>query len=151
MIYQTNSGTFEFDTILIDLNGTLTVYGVISDDIKHAIQDLKKLWYRLILLTGDQRWNAEQFKELWLEVIIANDAKAKADFAKLCNKERTIAIGNARIDIGMFEEVWLRIATLQAEWIHTGIVNQVDIIVPSFAAACRLLIDPDVFAATMKI
>jgi soluble P-type ATPase len=151
MLYSTNSWTYEFDTILIDLNGMLTVYGSIDDSTQNALLKLKELWYNLILLTWDQRWNAEYFESLWLKIVIAKDSKAKADFAKTCVKENTVAIGNARIDIGMFKEVGLRIATLQSEWIHAWILGYIDIIVPSFVAACQLLIDSDVFAATMKV
>lgn len=151
MKYITNSWEYEYDTILIDLNGTLTVYGVIDPQVEALIDSLQKLGYRIILLTGDQRSNASMFEDLGIEVVIAGSAQAKKEFAQGLKSKGIIAIGNARIDIGMFEVSQLSIATLQAEWIHKDIIAHVDIMVPCIADALQLLVDPDVFAATMKI
>jgi hydroxymethylpyrimidine pyrophosphatase-like HAD family hydrolase len=43
MKYITNSGVYEYDTILLDLNGTLTVYGQIDPNVPELINQLKKL------------------------------------------------------------------------------------------------------------
>lgn len=151
MIYHTNAWDYEFHTILLDLNGTLTVNGVMDTSVPEKIHQFKELWYRIVLLTGDQRWNTSMFTSLGIEIVIAKDAQAKKDFALSCETEKTVAIWNARIDKGMFEVCKLRIATLQGEGIHAGIVWSVDIIMPSIIDAFNLLIDPDIFAATMKI
>lgn len=150
MIYKTNSGSYELNTILVDLNGTLTVWWIMDKQTPELLNELKSLWYRIILLTGDQRGNGTSFEDLWLEVIIVKNADEKKQFALTCDIDKMVAIGNARIDIGMFEVAKISIATMQWEWIHVGILPYVDIIVPSFADACRLLIDEDIFAATMK-
>lgn len=151
MIYKTNSGDIELNTILIDLNGTLTVSGILDERIPALISQLKWLWFRLILLTGDQRGNSQQFESIGLEVVLAWNAQAKKEFALTCDITKTIAIGNARIDIWMFEVCKLRIATLQWEWIHAAILPYVDIIVPDMVNALQMFIDTDIFAATMKI
>ena len=151
MMYKTNSWDIELNTILLDLNGTLTVAGVLDERIPALISQLKWLWFRLVLLTGDQRGNSQQFESLGLEVVLASNAQEKKEFALSCETNKTVAIGNARIDLGMFEVCKLRIATLQWEWIHVGILNHVDILVPGIADAFNLLIDPDIFAATMKV
>lgn len=151
MKYLTNSGTFEYDTIVLDLNWTLTVYGELDPLVPWLILQLKEVWYHIILLTGDQRWNASIFESLGIEIEIAWSAQAKKDFVKKLDSKGIVAIGNARIDIGMFEVSDLRIATLQHEWIHAQIILHVDIMVPTIVAALQLLLDTDVFAATMKI
>ena len=66
-------------------------------------------------------------------------------------KEKTVAIGNARIDIGMFQNAALSIATIQSEWIHTAILEHVDIIIPNIEDALDLFIDWDSLRATMII
>jgi hydroxymethylpyrimidine pyrophosphatase-like HAD family hydrolase len=45
--------------------------------------------------------------------VIAGDAEAKKQFALSCDIHKMVAIGNARIDIGMFEFAKISIATLQ--------------------------------------
>ncbi len=151
MIYETNSWNFDLDTILIDLNGSLTVWWEISPEAPDLLKKLKNNWFRLVLLTWDQRNNSSQFEALWLEVVVVNNAEEKKQFALSCDIHKMVAIGNARIDIGMFEVAKVSIATLQWEWIHVGIIPYIDIIVPSFVDACRLLLDENIFAATMKI
>lgn len=142
---------FELDTILIDLNGTLTMWWEISPEVPDLLKRLKDSWFRLVLLTWDQRGNSSQFEALGLEVVIVSNAEEKKQFSLTCDIHKMVAIGNARIDIGMFEVAKVSIATLQGEWIHAGIIPYVDIIVPSFADVCRLLLDKNIFAATMKI
>lgn len=151
MQYITNSWIYEYDTIVLDLNGTLTVYGDLDARVHDLIVSLMDVWYRIILLTGDQRWNSFSFDSLGIEVVVVTSWQEKRQCVENIWSSWIIAIWNARIDIGMFDVSHLRIATLQSEWIHASIVSHVDIIVPSIVDALQLLIDHDVFAATMKI
>ena len=66
------------------------------------------------------------------------------------DKEKTAAIGNARIDIGTFQNAKISIATLQAEGIHSGILSYVDIIVPSIESALQLFIDKKSLEGTLR-
>ncbi len=67
-------------------------------------------------------------------------------------KYNPVGIGeiDARIDIGTFKPVKLRIGTLQSEGIHTGILKHIDVLVPSVNAALDFLIYPDIFNSTMR-
>ena len=65
--------------------------------------------------------------------------------------EETAAIGNARIDMGTFKQAKVSIATLQAEGIHTEILEHVDIIVPSILDALNFFLDEHTFSSTMRI
>jgi hydroxymethylpyrimidine pyrophosphatase-like HAD family hydrolase len=51
MIYKTNSGEIELDTVLLDLNGTLTEYGSYHPQVPELMNKLKESDYRIILLT----------------------------------------------------------------------------------------------------
>ena len=151
MLYTTNSHDYELDTLILDLNGTLTVGGVMDETIVPLLQWLQDAWWKCYLLTGNQRWNAHVFETYWLEIIEVSDAAGKEAFIRSLHVEHCVAIGNARIDIGMFKHAKISIATLQGEWIHKDIIDHVDIIVPSMKNALELLVDTDRFAATMKI
>lgn len=70
-------------------------------------------------------------KEIGIETKKAETAEEKETLTLKLNVNKTVAIGNARIDIGTFKETRVRIATLQSEGIHSGILKYVDIIVPS--------------------
>lgn len=151
MIFETNWWTYDLDTIVLDLNWTLTVGGVINDSTKVIIDQLMQNKWKLYLLTWNQRWNAGEFESLWIEVIIAKNSEEKADFMKTLNSDNVVSIWNARIDIWMFKNSSISIATLQSEWIHTWILWHVDILVPSIDDALYLFLDSNRFAATMNI
>ncbi|MCD5380716.1 HAD family hydrolase [Candidatus Gracilibacteria bacterium] len=145
-------GEYEINTIVLDLNGTLSVNGIIEDDTIDKLSQLKELGFEIILLTGDQRGTAQGFcDKLGLTLLKAKNGEDKTELMKQFNPETTAAIGNARIDIGTFKGAKISIATLQSEGIHTGIIEHVDIIIPRIQDALNIFIEPDVMAATMRV
>lgn len=145
-------GELELNTIIFDLNGTLAVHGKVPQEAFEQIQKLKDIGFTCVLFSGDQRGNAQKLaQELGIEFISTRDTDAKRQAAQKYPKEHTVAIGNGRIDIGVFENAKVRIGTLQAEGIHTAILPYIDILVPSIIDALDLLLDPDSLAATMRM
>jgi P-type E1-E2 ATPase len=145
-------GTIELDTIILDLNGTLSVKGAIVPGAAERLKALREMGFNIVLFTGDQRGTASELcNSLGITFKKAASSEEKQAFAKELNKGKTVAIGNARIDIGTFAEAAVSIATLQSEGIHTGILSHVDIIVPSITDALDLFIDTQSFCATMRV
>lgn len=137
--------------IIVDLNGTLSVQGVISDHSQLLIKQLLDLSYNIVLISGDLRGNAAlQAEKLGIDFLLAKSSEEKEARMKAFKKEETAAIGNARIDIGTFKRAKISIATLQSEGIHTGILKHVDIIVPSIEDALNLFIDTKSLEATLR-
>jgi len=118
---------------------------------QELLSKLSGLWWKLCLLTGNQRWNANEFATYWLEIIEAKNGQEKANFMSTINAWATVAIWNARIDIWMFEKARISIATIQWEWIHAKILKHVDLIVYDIDDALMMFVDANRFAATMKI
>lgn len=141
----------EINTIVFDLNWTLQVNKKIPDGVKEKLDKLKEKWFHLIFFSWDVRWNAKDIaKDLWIDFIkCINWEKKEEEFLKF-DVEKTAAIGNARIDIGKFKHAKLSIATLQAEWIHTGILKYVDVIVPSINDALDFFLNEWTFKWTMR-
>lgn len=152
MIYDVPEvGKIEIKTLVLDLNGTLSIKGVISDVTREKIKELLEKGVNVILFTGDQRGTALNLcDELGINFIRCKNSAEKKEAMKKFNKETTASIGNARIDIGTFEESRISVATVQAEGIHTGIISHVDVIVPSIEDALDFFLDKDTFAATMR-
>jgi P-type E1-E2 ATPase len=141
----------EINTIVLDLNGTLSVNGSVVDGAKERIEKLLAMGIEVTLFTGDQRGTADELcKGLGISYRQAKTSDEKERFFKEFDVEKTAAIGNARIDIGMFKHAALSVATLQAEGIHTDIIKHVDIIVPSINDALDLFIDSNSLKATMR-
>lgn len=152
MIYQVGGiGNIEINTIVFDLNGTLQVNGAISPQIKPKLKQLSQVGIELIIFTGDARGNAANIADdLCIDFIkTANSKEKEKEFLKF-DTNTTAAVGNARIDIGMFKHARVSVATLQAEGIHTDILKYVDILVPRIEDALDFFIDKKTFNATMR-
>lgn len=144
-------GEIELNTLILDLNGTLAVKGELVIGCPQRIQKLKDMGYKIYLFTGDQRGDAAlKAAELGIEVKIAKTTEEKEKLTTVLEVGKTVAIGNARIDIGTFKSTKVRIGVLQAEGIHIGIISSLDILIPSINDALDLLIYPEIFNATMR-
>jgi len=147
----TNIGEIELDRILVDLNGTLSVYGEIEESTKALIEQLKNAGFEIYLISGNGRGDVDQMaKQVGVQFFEATTSEEKEQVASQLDNGKCVAIGNGRIDIGMFNHAKIRIATLQSEGIHTGIIPFIDIIVPSIDDAFRLLLDIKAFEGTMR-
>jgi P-type E1-E2 ATPase len=135
----------------LDLNGTLSVKGVIPEGVKEKLNKLQENGMEIVLFTGDQRGTAQELCEsLDIRFVRCRNSAEKAQAMKAFDPNTTAAIGNARIDIGTFQNAKVSVATLQAEGIHTGIIEYVDVLVPSIVDALDLFLDVDTFNATMR-
>ncbi len=142
---------FELDTVVLDLNGTLSVNGQVPEGVREHVNKLKAFGFKIYLFSGDQRGTAEKIAtDLGIDLQKAVNMEEKADLTAKLNPEHTVSIGNARIDIGTFKNVKLRIGTLQAEGIHIEILKYIDVLVPSINDALDLLLNPDSLCATLR-
>ncbi|MDO8469209.1 MAG: hypothetical protein Q7S29_05630 [Candidatus Peribacter sp.] len=141
---------FPIKTVILDLNGTLTIDGILIPGVKERIDALREQ-LRLILFTGDTQGNAHAIAgELQIEVRVTPDAKAKAAEARSLEPETTATIGNGRIDLELFQTVRLRICVLQAEGAHPLTLLASDIVVPSINDALDLFLKPKRLIATLR-
>ena len=144
-------GEIEINTIVFDLNGTLQVNKQIPEGVKERLSKLNELGFRLVFFSGDARGNASEIaEELGMEFVKTVSGKEKEEAFLKYDSETTAAVGNARIDIGKFKHAKLSIATLQAEGIHAGIIEYVDVIVPSIIDALNFFLDEGTFKGTMR-
>jgi len=152
MIYNIPKGeTIEINTIVLDLNGTLTVNGKLESSTEKLVKQLQNKGFRLVLISGDIRGNAKTIADkLGLDLYLGSTSDEKAAQMQQFDKNKTAAIGNARIDIGTFENAKISIATLQSEGIHTAIIKHVDIIVPNIDNALQLFLDKKSLEGTLR-
>jgi len=115
MVYQVPGvGKIELTTIVLDLNGTLSVNGTIPVGVKKRIDKLKKLGFSIVLFSGDQRGTADAIcHDLHIQLVRCGTSLEKEIAMDQLPVDQTVAIGNARIDIGTFKKAKIRIATLQ--------------------------------------
>ncbi len=152
LIYKVSGvGTIEIDTLVVDSNGTLTVKGEIVPGVMERIHQLQSLGVNVVMISSDQRGNARDLADsTGITYYEARNSREKEDILLSLGSRNVAAIGNARIDIGLFVQAVVSVATLQAEGIHKDIVDHVDVIVPSINNALDFFLDEDTFIATMK-
>ncbi len=152
LIYKVSGvGTIEIDTLVVDSNGTLTVKGEIVPGVMERIHQIQSLGVNVVMISSDQRGNARELADYaGITYYEANNSREKEDILLSLGSRNVAAIGNARIDIGLFVQAIVSVATLQAEGIHKDIIDHVDVIVPSINNALDFFLDEDTFIATMK-
>lgn len=152
MIYTSNQWQeYDLDTMILDLNGTLQVWWIISNETILLIWKLKEVWWKVYVLTADIRWNAHELEKYWLIVQIIRNGSDKEAFIRTQDVSKCVAIWNARVDIPKCKLAAISIATIQWEWIHADLIQHVDILIPTIEDALHLFIDSSRFSATMKM
>lgn len=152
MIYKIpDVGELELKTLILDLNGTLTVKGKIPEGVKERLVRLKELGYRILFFTGNTRNNADEIAyELGIDWILAENGIAKRDEALKLDPSTCVSIGNGLIDLELMKVVKLRIVTIQSEGVHAQTLLNSDIVIPSIVDALELLIDSATLVATLR-
>ncbi len=144
-------GRIEIDTLVVDSNGTLTVRGEIVPGVIERIHQLQSLGVNVVMISSDQRGKARELSDsTGITYYEANNSREKEDILLSLGSRNVAAIGNARIDIGLFVQSVVSIATLQGEGIHKDVIDHVDVIVPSINDALDFFLDENTFIATMK-
>lgn len=142
---------FTIDTIILDLNGTLSVGGVVPEGVKQRLDQLKQLGFDIVFFTGNTRNDADDLaSRLGIEWRLAKNADDKRNLALDMNPAACASIGNGRIDLELMKTVKLRIVTLQAEGVHVETLLQSNIIVPTIIDALDLFIDSQRLIATLR-
>jgi len=142
---------FEINTIILDLNGTLSVGGVVPEGAKERLDNLKDMGAKIVLFTGNTRNDADELaQDLGIDWELAKTAEDKRDLALQMDPETCATIGNGRIDLELMKEVKLGIVTLQAEGVHTQTLLAADIVVPTINDGLDLFIEEQRLIATLR-
>lgn len=144
-------GPFEINNLILDLNGTLSVGGIIPEGVKERLSTVQDMGFRALMLTGNTRNDASRLaSELGIEWRLAKTAGDKKALAVKIGAERCASIGNGLIDLELTRVARLGIVTLQAEGVHTQTLLAADIVVPSINDALDLFIDPNRLTASLR-
>ncbi|SHH11575.1 ATPase, P-type (transporting), HAD superfamily, subfamily IC [Thermosyntropha lipolytica DSM 11003] len=145
--------TLHLKNILLDLNGTLTVNGVLQEGVRERIKILKNK-FSIYLLTADTFGTGGMIaKELGIEVFKVgevNGGQDKLDFLKSLGKDETVAIGNGFNDVLMLEEAALSIVIIGGEGCAVEALLKADIAVTDINTALDLLLNPMRLVATLR-
>lgn len=144
-------GPLKIKTLILDLNGTLSVGGAIPDGVKERLEQLNAEGLRIVLFTGNTRGDADEIAaELGIDWQPAKSMEDKKTLALSMEPETCASIGNGLIDLELMKAVKLRIVTLQAEGVHVQTLLNSDIVVPHINDALDLFLDGQRLVATLR-
>lgn len=144
-------GQLEIKTLILDLNGTLSVGGTVPDGVKERLDQIKSIGVKVLFFTGNTRNDADELAEaLGVEWKLAKNTNDKRDLAQGLGPDTCASIGNGLIDLELMKTVKLRILTLQAEGVHVQTMLNSDILVPNINDALDLFIDTQRLVATLR-
>ncbi len=139
------------NTIILDLNGTLSIGGVIPDGVSPRLDRLKAMGFKVLLFTGNTRNDADKLAAgLGVGWKLAKNSADKRDLALELDPETCASVGNGLIDLELMKVVKLAIVTLQSEGVHVQTLLVSDIVVPSINDALDLFIDSQRLVATLR-
>ena len=145
--------TIRAEHLLLDINGTLTVDGVLLPGVAGRLTRLGKQLH-IRLLTADTFGTAASVaQELGLELTIlaaGDGGPQKAALVRTLGPERVIAIGNGANDVGMLQAAALGIAVVQAEGAAAEALRAADVVFGSICEALDALLLPARLAATLR-
>jgi len=145
-------GSYPIRHLLLDLNGTLTLDGVLIPGVRERILDLSKK-LDIHILTADTFGSAAMVCHglpVTLHIIPERDQiLAKQKYLRGLPL-KTVAIGNGRNDMGMLVDAALGIAVMGPEGTSTEALRAADVVAMNINDALDLLISPDRLKATLR-
>lgn len=97
-------GVLAFEHLVLDLNGTLAVDGIVSEPVAGRLQELLAQ-VQVHLVTADTFGTASALEALGAHILVlgrGNQVEVKKSFVRKLGASRTVAIGNGMNDEGMF-------------------------------------------------
>jgi soluble P-type ATPase len=146
-------GFFEFENIVLDLNGTLSVDGKIHAKARDKINLLAKR-AKIFVLTADTRGGAGQMLgKLKAEIVLLSGddtSQGKANFIESIGSNRTVGIGNGYNDRLMVRDAALGICVIGKEGASAETVKNADVLFPDVVDALDFLLKPLRNKATLR-
>ncbi|MDQ7825353.1 MAG: HAD family hydrolase [Candidatus Eremiobacteraeota bacterium] len=146
-------GLLVIETLLLDLNGTLTVDGIVSPEVSERIVLLRQK-VKIVIATVDTRNNASAVAaNLGIElrrIAHSGEREGKAAVLRDYGAGRTAAMGNGFNDSFMLKEAALGICVLGPEGASPASMAASHIVVPSAQDGLDLLLKPERLIAGLR-
>jgi P-type E1-E2 ATPase len=145
-------GSYPIRHLLLDLNGTLTLDGVLIQGVRERINELSQK-LDIHILTADTFGNAAKVCHdlpVTLHIIPESDQVISKQKYLRGLPLKVAAIGNGRNDMGMLADAALGVAVLGPEGAGTEVIRAADVVVTDVNDALDLLINPERLKATLR-
>ena len=143
--------TLRLAHLVLDVNGTLALDGVLLPGVKQRLDQLRPL-LEIHLLTADTHGQQAAIDaELGIRAtIIQQGAVEKGAYVLSLSGEQVVTIANGTNDTAMFNAAGLRIAVLGPEGLAADLLKASDILVRDINDALDLLLHTRRLVATLR-
>ncbi len=145
-------GRLEIAHLVLDLNGTLAVDGVVPAAVVKRLRALSN-GVRVHVVTADTFGTAARLQGLDMQVQVlspGDHVEAKAALVRTLGASQTIAIGNGSNDEAMVRDAAVGIAIVGREGASARTLCAADIVVTHIEDALALLLTPARLIATLR-
>ena len=146
-------GELHLRHLVLDLNGTLAVDGVLLPEAVGKVTRLKEV-LEIYLLTADTHGTgalvAEDLGIQFHRLSREHGSEQKEVFVREIGARETVAIGNGRNDVGMLRAAALGIAVIEGEGAASSALLAADLVTKSAADALDLLLFPKRLVASLR-
>lgn len=146
-------GTLHLRHLVLDLNGTLTLDGVLIDGVAERLDSLRDE-YEIYLVTADMHGTAARLSDelgiVLKHVEAGEEAEGKMDVVTELGAETVVAIGAGVNDAHILKSAGVGIAVLGPEGLAASALCAADLVASSIIEALDLLIVPDRLIATLR-
>jgi len=141
-------GKLEFNAVLFDLNGTLGVYGKVSDEVKELLARLADR-YTVVVLSADTFGTLEEeFRGLPVRIERVSSGSEKAEIAE--GYAPYVAVGNGNNDVAMLEKAELAFCVIGREGASVDALLASDVVVTDVRDAIEMLLNEKKLIATLR-
>ena len=147
------SGELTIEHLVMDVNGTLAVDGILMEGV---VQRIRALRDRLTvhLLTADTHGGQAVIDNLLdlqaLRIRPGNEAEQKAQVVRQLGAERVAAIGQGANDAGMLRTAALGICVMSVEGLAVEAINASQLVMPDILCALDLFDKPKRLIASLR-
>lgn len=143
-------GILELQHAVFDVNGTLAVDGVATQEVAARLKQLSEL-LSVHILTAGTHGNLPQLEQTLgfpLQAISKGDEKMR--YVQQLGPANVIAFGNGNNDVGMLRLAAIGVAVMTQEGIAIRALQGADIVVRSPLDALDLILKPKRLIATLR-
>ncbi len=139
------------DHAVFDLNGTLSLDGVLLPGVRQRARTLSEK-LSCLLLTADTFGTGESVaRVLGFGFHRVDSGAEKVAVIRSLGSHSTVAVGNGLNDAGMLHEAALAIVVLGPEGAAASALQAATIVVPDIRVALDLLLNPTRLIATLRV
>ncbi|HEY3374364.1 MAG TPA: HAD hydrolase family protein [Candidatus Aquicultor sp.] len=146
-------GDFEFNNLVLDMNGTIAVDGLVSPMVADLIKVLSR-YVHIHIVTADTHGRVESQMEIvpahFERVHTPGESAQKAGYVRSIGAGTCIAIGNGSNDAEMLQAAQLSIAVIGDEGCASETLQAADLVVKRAEDAFNLLINTNRLIATLR-